>query len=94
LPCGQYTGGAAPESACHGFATIDRRGATFALRRAHLALLKWRRISQTGAPHESRERAMKAVIDFSYAALVAAVIGIAVGGTAFSFVWLLHILKV
>jgi hypothetical protein len=37
---------------------------------------------------------MKAVIDFSYAALVAAVIGIAVGGTAFSLVWLMHILKV
>ena len=37
---------------------------------------------------------MKAVIDFSYAAFVAAMIGIAVGGTAFSFVWLLHILKV
>ena len=32
---------------------------------------------------------MKAVIDFSYAAFVAAVIGIAVGGTAFSLVWLL-----
>ena len=37
---------------------------------------------------------MKAVIDFSSAALVAAVIGIAVGGTAFSLVWLLSILKV
>jgi hypothetical protein len=37
---------------------------------------------------------MKAVIDFSYAALVAAVIGVAVGGTAFSLVWILHILKV
>jgi len=37
---------------------------------------------------------MKAVIDFSYAAIAAAVIGIAVGGTVFSFVWLLHILKV
>jgi len=46
-----------------------------------------------GVSHEW-ERAMKAVIDFSYAAFVAAVIGIAVGGTAFSFVWLLHILKV
>jgi hypothetical protein len=37
---------------------------------------------------------MKAVIDFSYAALIAAVIGIAVGGTAFSLVWILHVLKV
>jgi hypothetical protein len=41
-----------------------------------------------------RERQMKAVIDFSYAAFVAAVIGIAVGGSAFSLVWLLHILKI
>ena len=37
---------------------------------------------------------MKAVIDFSYAAVAAAVIGIAVGGTVFSVVWLMHILKV
>jgi hypothetical protein len=44
-------------------------------------------------PNE-RGTPMKAVIDFSYAAFAAAVIGIAVGGTAFSFVWLLHILKV
>jgi len=41
-----------------------------------------------------RDFAMKAVIDFSYAAVVAAAIGIAVGGTAFSFVWLMHILKI
>ena len=40
------------------------------------------------------ERAHEAVIDFSYAAFIAAVIGIAVGGTAFSLVWLMHILKV
>jgi hypothetical protein len=44
-------------------------------------------------PNE-RGTPMKAVIDFSYAAFAAAVIGIAVGGTAFSLVWLLHILKV
>ena len=37
---------------------------------------------------------MKAVIDFSYAAFAAAMIGIAVGGTAFSFVWLISMLKV
>jgi hypothetical protein len=37
---------------------------------------------------------MKAVIDFSYAALVAAMIGTAVGGSAFAVVWLLHILKI
>lgn len=37
---------------------------------------------------------MKALVDFSYAAVVAAMIGIAVGGTAFSVVWLMHILKV
>ena len=36
---------------------------------------------------------MKAVIDFSYAAFVAAMIGIAVGGSAFALVWLAHILK-
>jgi hypothetical protein len=47
-----------------------------------------------GVSPPNREHAMKAVIDFSYAAFVAAVIGIAVGGSAFSFVWLLHILKV
>jgi hypothetical protein len=37
---------------------------------------------------------MKAVIDFSYAAFAAAVIGLALGGAAFSFVWLMHILKI
>jgi hypothetical protein len=37
---------------------------------------------------------MKAVMDFSYAVVAAAAIGVAVGGTAFSFVWLMHILKV
>jgi hypothetical protein len=37
---------------------------------------------------------MKVVMDFSYAVVVAAAIGVAVGGTAFSFVWLMHILKV
>jgi hypothetical protein len=42
----------------------------------------------------TREFTMKAVIDFSYAAFVAAMIGLAVGGTAFSFVWLMHILKI
>ena len=48
----------------------------------------------TGMSHTNRNTPMKAVIDFSYAAVVAAVIGIAVGGTAFSLVWLMHILKV
>ena len=37
---------------------------------------------------------MKAVIDFSYAALAAALVGIAVGGSAFALVWLMHILKI
>jgi hypothetical protein len=37
---------------------------------------------------------MKAVIDFSYAAFAAAMIGIAVGGSAFAFVWLMHVLKI
>ena len=37
---------------------------------------------------------MKIIADFSRAAFAAAVIGCAVGGTAFSFVWLLHILKI
>jgi hypothetical protein len=40
------------------------------------------------------EHTMKIVADFSFAAFLAAAIGIAVGGTAFSFVWLLHVLKV
>lgn len=35
---------------------------------------------------------MRAVIDFSYAAVVAALIGIISGGTAFCFVWLVHVL--
>ena len=48
----------------------------------------------TGMFHTHRDTPMKAVIDFSYAAVVAAVIGIAVGGTAFSLVWLMYILKV
>jgi hypothetical protein len=48
----------------------------------------------TGMSHTNRSAPMKAVIDFSYAAVAAAVIGIAVGGTAFSLVWLMHILKV
>ena len=37
---------------------------------------------------------MKAVIDFSYAAFAAAVVGIAVGGAAFACVWLMRILKI
>ena len=48
----------------------------------------------TGMSHTHRSASVKAVIDFSYAAFVAAVIGIAVGGTAFSLVWLFSILKV
>ena len=36
---------------------------------------------------------MKEALDFSYAVLVAAAIGIFVGGTAFSFVWLIHVLN-
>jgi hypothetical protein len=48
----------------------------------------------TGMFHTHRGTPMKAVIDFSYAAFVAAVIGVAVGGTAFSLVWLMYILKV
>jgi len=48
----------------------------------------------TSMSHANRSSPMKAVIDFSYAAVAAAVIGIAVGGTAFSLVWLMHILKV
>jgi hypothetical protein len=42
----------------------------------------------------SWEHIMKIVAEFSFAAFLAAAIGIAVGGTAFSFVWLLHVLKV
>jgi hypothetical protein len=37
---------------------------------------------------------MKVLAEFSYAAFLAVAIGFAVGGTAFSFVWLLHILKI
>ena len=37
---------------------------------------------------------MKIIADFSRAAFAAAVIGLAVGGSAFSFVWLIHILKI
>jgi hypothetical protein len=37
---------------------------------------------------------MKVLAQFSYAAFLAAAIGLAVGGTAFSFVWLLHVLKI
>ena len=48
----------------------------------------------TNMSHATGSTPMKAVIDFSYAAVAAAVIGIAVGGTAFSLVWLMHILKV
>jgi hypothetical protein len=48
----------------------------------------------TGMSHANRSTPVKAVIDFSYAAFVAAVIGLAVGGAAFSLVWLMHILKV
>ena len=40
------------------------------------------------------EQIMKIVAEFSFAAFLAAAIGLAVGGTAFSFVWLLHVLKV
>jgi hypothetical protein len=46
------------------------------------------------APQHASEQAMKAVIDFSYAAFVAAMIGVAVGGSAFALVWLLHVLKI
>jgi hypothetical protein len=42
----------------------------------------------------NRRTLMKAVIDFSYTAFAAAMIGIAVGGTAFALVWLVHILKI
>jgi hypothetical protein len=41
----------------------------------------------------NREHAMKVLVDFSYAAFLAAAIGIAVGGTAFSFVWLVAVLN-
>jgi hypothetical protein len=54
---------------------------------AHLRLLEWRRTPTT------REHAMKVLVDFSYAAFLAAAIGIAVGGTAFSFVWLVAVLN-
>jgi len=35
---------------------------------------------------------MREALDFSFAVLVAAAIGIFVGGTAFSLVWLIHVL--
>ena len=35
----------------------------------------------------------KVMVDFSFAAVLALGIGIAVGGTAFSFVWLLTVLN-
>jgi hypothetical protein len=35
----------------------------------------------------------KVLVDFSLAAMVALAIGIAVGGTAFSFVWLIAVLN-
>ena len=35
----------------------------------------------------------KVLVDFSFAAIVALAIGIAVGGTAFSFVWLIAVLN-
>jgi uncharacterized membrane protein YqgA involved in biofilm formation len=46
-----------------------------------------------GVPQQAREHAMKVLVDFSYAAFLAAAIGIAVGGTAFSFVWLISVLN-
>jgi hypothetical protein len=73
--------------ACHQFARIDRCRAFFCPRRTHLRLLECLRIPTT------RSKAMKAVVDFSFAAALAAAIGIAVGGTAFSFVWLIHVLN-
>jgi hypothetical protein len=36
---------------------------------------------------------MKVLVDFSYVAFLAAAIGIAVGGTALSFVWLISVLN-
>jgi hypothetical protein len=73
--------------ACHHFATIHRRRALLPLAGAHLRLLKCLRT-------HTKEYAMKVLAQFSYAAFLAAAIGVAVGGTAFSFVWLLHILKI
>ena len=35
---------------------------------------------------------MGEALDFSFAVLVAAAIGIFIGGTAFSLVWLIHVL--
>jgi hypothetical protein len=35
---------------------------------------------------------MKVLVDFSFTAALAAAIGMAVGGTAFTFVWLISIL--
>jgi len=88
LACGQYTGGGEPEESLPAVRhnSSARRHACAAP--AHLALL------ECAPSHPNQESEMKAVIDFSYAALVAAVIGIAIGGSAFSLVWLMHILKI
>jgi hypothetical protein len=54
--------------------------------RAHFRLVKWRRIPTKGHP-------MKMLAEFSFAAAAALAIGIAVGGTAFSLVWLIAVLN-
>jgi len=62
----------------------------FALPSAHVALLEcWRTDNKGSAMLSTR----KIVVDFSLAAAAAALIGVAVGGSALSFVWLLAVLN-
>jgi hypothetical protein len=77
---------AARESGCHEFATIDRRRAILARAQAHFRLLQWQRTN-------NKERPMKIIADFSFAAAAALAIGIAIGGSAFSLVWLIAALN-
>jgi hypothetical protein len=77
----------ASRTGCHRFATIDRPRARFGQRRVHLRLL------ECSYTNKRRCIVQKVLVDFSFAAIVALAIGIAVGGTAFSFVWLIAVLN-
>jgi hypothetical protein len=87
LSWGQYTGagpaGIVPKATA--ITSPQLTGAApFCLRRARIFDC-W----NGGVPQQTREHAMKVLVDFSYAAFLAAAIGTAVGGTALSFVWLI-----
>jgi hypothetical protein len=45
-----------------------------------------------GITHSTEDSMKKVMVDFSFAAAMALGIGLAVGGTAFSFVWLVQVL--